>query len=456
MRDQPTLPGNDPLQTTLDSLRSAIERTPLADSLSVRRRGEARSRHQAVAGALVVAALVAGAFGVADLRAQGRNSGIPAGPTPTASASGALLTADQMPDPQFWGQFGDWTKLGPGDRPLTAPANSCLDAAAPSGRAGGTVEFRAGPADGPNASLREKIYQFDSPAAATAAQTRVDGALMACASSHHSDQAQQSGVLDLIGVQGAQLFDRSYTGTADSRAVDLVAYGTNGSTLVVLGLVSPGIQDVAPTGGMPISLSLALFGAPPSETPGPLVTDVPARALMQKSDLTSKTDVGTASNQGNGVETLNACLLASDEAMGTGQRVFGPGGDWYASEFVITQDTEVHALAQLAAFAEDMTGCKQRLTSSQGATDPGTVTVTQVALTEEQRQALGPDAWAYQVEQKYGATSQAAATTIRNVAIGVRTRNAIALFSFSDKAFTADQAVASASVATGRLSGTYE
>ena len=207
---------------------------------------------------------------------------------------------------------------------------------------------------------------------------------------------------------------------------------------------------------MPVSLSLALYGAPPSETPGPLVTDVPSRALMQKGDLNTLADVGTASSQGNGVETLNPCLLASDEAMGTGQRIFGPGGDWYASEFVITQDTEVHALAQLAAFADDMTGCKQRLSSAQGPTDPGTVTVTEVALTPEQRQALGPDAWAYQVEQKYAASSQSAATTIRNVAVGVRTRNAIALFSFSDKAFTPDQAVASAAVATGRLAGTYQ
>jgi hypothetical protein len=453
----PALPDNDPLQTTLDSLRSDVERTPLPDSLSVRRRGEARSRHQAVAGALVIAALVAGAFGVADLRGNEQHRGIPARPTPTAQTSGALLTADQMPDPQFWGQFGDWTKLGTGDGALTPTANSCLDAAVPSVQPAATADFRAGPAGGPNAGLRESVFQFDSAAEATAAQTNVGGALQACASSHDSDQAQQSGLLDLFGVQGGKLFDRSYTGPSqDARAVDLIAYGTNGNKLVVLGLVSPGIQDVAPTDGMATSLSLALYGTPPSETPGPLVTDVPSRALMQKGDLSSKTDVGTASSQGNGVETLNACLLATDEAMNTGQRVFGPGGDWYASEFVITQDTEVHALAQLAAFGQDMADCGPRLNSQQGGNDPGTVTVTQVELTADQRQALGPDAWAYQVEQKYGATSQSAATTIRNVAVGVRTRNAIALFSFSDKGFTAQQAVASAAVATGRLAGTYQ
>src|SRR3954469_12110970 len=87
MRNQSALPDNDPLHTTLDSLRSDVERNALADSLSVRRRGEARSRHQAVAGALVLAALVAGAFGVADLRGHERNVGIPAHGTPSPSAT---------------------------------------------------------------------------------------------------------------------------------------------------------------------------------------------------------------------------------------------------------------------------------------------------------------------------------------------------------------------------------
>ena len=102
----PALPDNDPLQTTLDSLRSDVERTPLADSLSVRRRGEARSRHQAVAGALVVAALVAGAFGLADLRGNERNGSIPAHVTPSPSETPLTLAA------QPFVRNGDLTGIG--------------------------------------------------------------------------------------------------------------------------------------------------------------------------------------------------------------------------------------------------------------------------------------------------------------------------------------------------------
>jgi hypothetical protein len=108
----PALPDrNDPLQTTLDSLRSDVERTPLADSLSVRRRGEARSRHQAVAGALVVAALVAGAFGVADLRGNERHGSIPAHVTPSPSTSlgnPMILKTQPLLEPAAFGSLGGY------------------------------------------------------------------------------------------------------------------------------------------------------------------------------------------------------------------------------------------------------------------------------------------------------------------------------------------------------------
>jgi hypothetical protein len=111
MRNKSALPDNDPLQTTLNSLRSDIGRTPLADSLSVRRRGEARSRHQAVAGALVVAALVAGVFGVADLRGNELNSGIPATHNPTRSTSlgnPMTLKAHPLLEPAGFGSVGGY------------------------------------------------------------------------------------------------------------------------------------------------------------------------------------------------------------------------------------------------------------------------------------------------------------------------------------------------------------
>ena len=78
---------NDPMTHTLDTLRSDVERIPLSDSLTVRRRGDRRTRNQAVGGALAVVALVAGAAGVyGGLGGDDEASNIPAvSPTPTES-----------------------------------------------------------------------------------------------------------------------------------------------------------------------------------------------------------------------------------------------------------------------------------------------------------------------------------------------------------------------------------
>jgi hypothetical protein len=131
MPNKSALPDNDPLQTTLNSLRSDIERTPLADSLSVRRRGEARSRHQAVAGALVVAALVAGVFGVADLRGNERHGSIPAhtSPSPTATVDQQTpLAAQPLLEPTDIGAIGPYTgwKLNPDPENVGQPFNLCV------------------------------------------------------------------------------------------------------------------------------------------------------------------------------------------------------------------------------------------------------------------------------------------------------------------------------------------
>ena len=83
----PEYDSNDKLTLTLDTLRSDVERTPLADSTTVRRRGDQRTRRQAVGGAVAVVALVAGIAGVLGGaggldKADGQ---IPATQNPTAS-----------------------------------------------------------------------------------------------------------------------------------------------------------------------------------------------------------------------------------------------------------------------------------------------------------------------------------------------------------------------------------
>lgn len=119
---------NDPMTTTLDSLRSDVERIPLSDSLTVRRRGDRRTRNQAVGGALAVVALVAGAAGVyGGLGGDDEATNIPASPTPTESpltvAADPLLKATDITD---LGRYGSLPVLQAPTAPdLTPPPGAC-------------------------------------------------------------------------------------------------------------------------------------------------------------------------------------------------------------------------------------------------------------------------------------------------------------------------------------------
>jgi len=119
---------NDPMTNTLDTLRSDVERIPLSDSLTVRRRGDRRTRNQAVGGALVVVALVAGAAGIyGGFGGDDEATNLPASPTPTESplplAADPLLKATDITG---LGRYGNLPMLqAPGTPDLTAPPNAC-------------------------------------------------------------------------------------------------------------------------------------------------------------------------------------------------------------------------------------------------------------------------------------------------------------------------------------------
>src|SRR5688572_14324075 len=108
------MPDNrDPMSLTLEALRSDVERTPLADSLTVRRRGDQRTRRAAIGSAVAVVALVAGVVGVAGgLTGDNRTTQVPASPSPSAEqtldlAAGPFLRADDLTG------FGGYDQAGP-------------------------------------------------------------------------------------------------------------------------------------------------------------------------------------------------------------------------------------------------------------------------------------------------------------------------------------------------------
>ena len=119
---------NDPMTNTLDTLRSDVERIPLSDSLTVRRRGDRRTRNQAVGGALAVVALVAGAAGVyGGLGGDDEATNIPASPTPTESP--LSLSSDPLlrtTDLTGLGRYGSLPVLQAPTAPdLTGPPGGC-------------------------------------------------------------------------------------------------------------------------------------------------------------------------------------------------------------------------------------------------------------------------------------------------------------------------------------------
>jgi len=79
---------SDRLHDTLSTLRTDLDRAPLADSSAVRARGNQRTRRQAVGTSLAVVALVAGVIGVSGaLTGNNKANNLPADPTTSQTPS---------------------------------------------------------------------------------------------------------------------------------------------------------------------------------------------------------------------------------------------------------------------------------------------------------------------------------------------------------------------------------
>jgi hypothetical protein len=124
--------SHDKLTLTLDTLRSDVERTPLADSMTVRRRGDQRTRRQAVGGALAVVALVAGTAGILGGAGGFRQADAPPatqGPTASTDVEQRLaLAVEPLIQPSDIGAIGPYTdwQLSPDAEQVDQPFNLCV------------------------------------------------------------------------------------------------------------------------------------------------------------------------------------------------------------------------------------------------------------------------------------------------------------------------------------------
>jgi len=187
MNDRPT----DRVADTLTALRADSDRIGLADSGSVRRRGEARTRHQVVGTSLAVVALVAGAIGIGAGLTGGdnRSDQIPASPEPTPQtvvlAAMPLLEAADMPKV---GPYDTW-QVSPDESAAEQPSLQCLDS--PSSLGAAQTEKRFFYTD-LEATAVEHVLRFDSAADAQAAQTELRDQLAACSEQVAGDPTVES------------------------------------------------------------------------------------------------------------------------------------------------------------------------------------------------------------------------------------------------------------------------
>ena len=173
---------DDRMMLTLDALRRDVERTPLADSLTVRRRGDRRTRRQAVGGALAVVALIAGAAGIyGGLDGDKRATRVPASPSPERRADSR---ARRCPVPHAIGprcSRHGIRRRRPLHRRRPGAGRAASGMPGPAGRLG----CLGGPLDPllpgrSEVSIYEYVLRFPDPAAAAGALDRIGADLAAC------------------------------------------------------------------------------------------------------------------------------------------------------------------------------------------------------------------------------------------------------------------------------------
>jgi hypothetical protein len=236
---------SDPLTLTLDALQSDVERTPLADSLAVRRRGDQRTRRQAVGGALAVVALVAAAVGVAGgLTGSERTTQVPATQTPTPTAEKTLgLAAQPLLDPADLGALGVYDGWQANPDPAAADQQLSLCVPSPSSFAAADSASRLYYTD-LDARATEHVLRFASSDAAAVAVDELTHAFAACDPGDPAEQVSDREP-QAVAVPGADALHASRSAAPPESELSYYEVGvaTKANVVVVLQWSSMGRPD---------------------------------------------------------------------------------------------------------------------------------------------------------------------------------------------------------------------
>ncbi len=213
----PDQDSRDRLTLTLDALRSDVERTPLADSLTVRRRGDQRTRRQAVGGALAAVAVVAGAAGIIGSTGSIDRADAPpatTGPTATTQVEQPLaLAAEPLLTPDDLGAVGPYDGWQVNPDPVSSEGlpSRCVPELGTLGAAETQSRLLYGELD---AGAVEHVLRFASASAAASAVETLTGAFAACDPGDPSvETVVDRGPVPVPGTSADEATHASRTGT---------------------------------------------------------------------------------------------------------------------------------------------------------------------------------------------------------------------------------------------------
>lgn len=177
----------DRIEETLRTLSRDLEQASLPDSGAIRRRGDQRTRHQALGSAAVVLVVIAGIAGLAGGLRTDREAIAPADGPSVSVVQEPLreIAADPFLRPADFGSFGGYDQVGPfidaGKEPVVDPQQCRLRPTTWGAEQVRATQFYQ---DGSEVSLYEYVLQFGTVAEAEAAlAARAAADLSQCPSS---------------------------------------------------------------------------------------------------------------------------------------------------------------------------------------------------------------------------------------------------------------------------------